>query len=116
MGRQRLLLQAREDSLEIVKQESAQVMAEAITNHDPQSCQVSAIGREGVGRDEPATLTQGRRHVKDREVLDLITQLESEDWKLAPISNQVKGAKLGKSATQGHGHIATILLDASIAI
>ena len=70
--RARLLLQARELTLEVADQQVGHVVREAAPDDDPQRREVGPVGRERVGRDLPAAFAQRARDVEDGEVVDVV--------------------------------------------
>ena len=55
-------------------------------DHHPQRREVGAVGREGVGGQQPAALAQGVRDVEDREVVDAVLELEGEHRQLVALA------------------------------
>ena len=95
VNRLRLLLEARQLPPQIGNQHVGEVVGEAASHDDPERREVLAVLREGVGRDLPATLAQRVRDIEDREVVDVVPQLEREYRQFVAARDQLEWPELG---------------------
>lgn len=101
---------------EVVDQQVGQIVAEAVANNDPQHGQVFSVGREGVGRYQPAALAQCRGDIEHRVAVLAVGQGECEHRQLTPVGQQPEGPEPSDAVCQAGRDSAGVLLNPAIAL
>src|SRR5215218_2970064 len=73
VNRRRLLLEARQLTLQVAHEQVGQVVGEAAPDDDPEGGEILPVLREAVRGHLPATLAHGVRDVEDGEVVHLVS-------------------------------------------
>ena len=85
-NRRGLRLEVRQLPLDVLHEQVGHVVGEPELDDDAQRREVGAVGRERVGGHQPAALAQRARDVEDREVVDLVLELEREHRQLVALA------------------------------
>ena len=89
-------------------------MGEAPLDDDAKRRQVLSVCGEGVGRDEPASLSQRARDVEDAEVVDFVPNLEGEHRQLVALREQLERSQLADLLCESHGDFTRVRLHLAI--
>jgi hypothetical protein len=116
VGRGRLLLEALNQTLQVLQEYVGGVLAVAVPDHHPQRDEVFPVLRERVGGHLPAPLAHPAGDVVGREVVHPVPDFEGEDRKLAAVGYELEGTEFGDGGGAVGGNVPALLLDAPVAL
>jgi hypothetical protein len=114
--RGRLLLEPRQQPLQVVQEQIGGVPAVTVPDHHPEREEVLAVLRERVRWHLPAALAHPAGDVVGRVPIYFVPQLEGEYGKLATVGYELEGAELRDGGRAGSCDVSTLLLDAPVAL
>src|SRR5215217_5347601 len=112
----RLLLEALQQSFQVVQEHVGDVPTVAVPDHHPQRHEVLPVLGERVRWHLPAALAYPARDVEGREVVYLVADLEREDGELRAVGYELEGAELRDGCSAVGGNVPAFLLDAPVAL